>query len=250
MAIASNAGVDIYYEVQGAGSPLVLLHGYMSSLALWQVLGYVDALSENHRVIAIDARGHGRSGKPHARTAYALTHRLADILAVLDAVGVTRAHFLGYSMGGWQALGMAVHHPRRVASLVVGGAHPYEESFDAFDDVDGSDPEAFMAALERFLGERIVPQVREAMLHNDLRALVAAATHRTGFDAQLSRIDMPLMLFVGARDQRVAAMKRAASELRRAPPLIVPQATHANTLFFTKSLLPAMQDFLLRQPAL
>lgn len=249
MPYAHNDGFDIYYETHGAGPPLVLLHGFTASSAQWKAYGYVDALQQSHRVILIDARGHGASAKPHERSAYRQERRLADIVAVLDALDIERAHFCGYSMGGWLAFGMAFHHPRRVASLIVGGAHPYEETFEAFEGIGGIDdidPDAFMAALERFIGERIGAQARAAILDNDLAALCAAAVDRASFAACLPSLAAPLLMFVGGRDQRLESVRRAAAELD-APLIELPSYGHAGALAARAALLPRIAAFLQAQ---
>src|SRR4029077_6761917 len=78
-----------------------------------------------YRLILVDARGHGRSDKPHDGASYALGSRVADVVAVIDAVGVERVHFWGYSMGGYIGFGMAKYTPQRINALVIGGQHPF-----------------------------------------------------------------------------------------------------------------------------
>lgn len=247
MPYAHHADIAIHYEVHGAGPPLVLLHGFTAQSSQWQLYGYVNALQRSHQLILIDARGHGRSAKPHARSAYRLQERLADIVAVLDALDIGRAHFCGYSMGGWLAFGMACHHPRRVASLIVGGAHPYEERFDAFHGVDGSDPDAFIAALERFIGERIGSQARAAVLQNDLAALCAAATDRESLAVCLGRTAVPSLLFVGERDRRLPLVQHAATAPGSSGPAILPGLGHAGALSARAALMPHILAFLAAQ---
>lgn len=244
MPCTHHDGVDIYYEVHGAGPPLVLLHGFAAQSAQWKAYGYVGALQRSHRVILIDARGHGKSAKPHVRSAYLLERRLADVVAVLDELDISRVHFCGYSMGGWLAFGMAFHYPQRVASLIVGGAHPYEERFDAFDGVDGGDAAAFIAALERFIGERISSQARTFILHNDLAALCAAAIDRASFAPCLHALSVPLLLFVGDRDQRLALVRRAADEIAGARLVVLPGQNHASALAARAALMPHIEAFL------
>jgi pimeloyl-ACP methyl ester carboxylesterase len=91
MPDATNDGVRIHYEREGNGPPLVLQHGFTGSLEGWRDSGYVDALKSAYELILIDARGHGRSDKPHDPAAYTLDKRAADVLAVLDDAGIERA---------------------------------------------------------------------------------------------------------------------------------------------------------------
>ncbi|HYD59448.1 MAG TPA: alpha/beta hydrolase [Noviherbaspirillum sp.] len=243
MPWADNKGMRIWYEARGEGEPLVLLHGFTSSSAHWKVYGYASALERSHRVVLIDLRGHGKSAKPHERDAYALEHRLADIDAVLNELDIDAAHFCGFSMGGWLSYAMAARSPSMVKSLIIGGAHPYEESFAAFAGIDGSDPDAFIAALESFLGEVISPAMRRMMLLNDLRALCAAATDRASLEPALEGMRVPMMMFVGDLDQRLAAVQEAAQKMD-ARLVIVPGIAHAGTLGASEMLIPEIRSFL------
>src|SRR5208282_5062127 len=124
MPYASNQGIRIHYEVEGTGAPLVLQHGFTDSLETWYENGYVEALKRDYRLILVDARGHGASDKPHESSLYAMERRTADILAVLQDLDVRRAHYFGYSMGGWIGFGMAKYAPDRLKALIIGGADP------------------------------------------------------------------------------------------------------------------------------
>jgi pimeloyl-ACP methyl ester carboxylesterase len=113
MPYANNHSVRIHYQVEGEGPPLVLQHGFTSSLQNWYAYGYVAALRQNYQLILIDARGHGQSDKLYDPQAYALQHRVEDVLAVLDALRIDNAHYLGYSMGGRIGFGIVKYHPVR-----------------------------------------------------------------------------------------------------------------------------------------
>ncbi|MFZ6649458.1 alpha/beta fold hydrolase [Undibacterium sp. TJN25] len=243
----NNNGTRIYYEEHGAGEPLVLMHGFTSSGRQWQMTGFVDGLKDAYRLILIDARGHGQSDKPHDAAAYALEQRLTDINTVLDSLDIVRSHFLAYSMGGWQAFGMALHYPQRVASLAIGGAHPYADSLQAFDGTDGEDLDAFVMAMENFIGEKISREARPFVLQNDIHALLAAANDREGYAARLADVKAPLMLFVGDRDRRLALVQRTAEELQAKKLLLVPGTNHSSTLFASATILPVLKDFLQAQ---
>src|SRR5262245_28054830 len=124
-AVAED-GVAVSYEDLGHGEPLVLLHGVTESRESWHEAGYVEQfMRRGRRLILVDGRGHGRSGKPHDPAAYSGRSRAADVIAVLDHAGIGRAALMGYSMGGVVALAAASCHPKRVGSLIVNGAHPF-----------------------------------------------------------------------------------------------------------------------------
>jgi pimeloyl-ACP methyl ester carboxylesterase len=111
---ANNAGIRIHYEVEGTGAALLLQHGFTQCLEDWFECGYVAALRPRYQLILVDARGHGGSDKPHDEASYTLDRQAADVTTVLDAVGVEKAHFWGYSMGGYIGFGMAKHAPERL----------------------------------------------------------------------------------------------------------------------------------------
>src|SRR6185437_2631584 len=96
----SNNGVRISYEVVGRGRPLILLHGWSGDRSLWTVAGYVEDLSRDHLLLAVDLRGHGASDKPHEPAAYRTGAVTSDILAVADAEGLDRFAIWGQSYGG------------------------------------------------------------------------------------------------------------------------------------------------------
>ena len=110
-------GVRIRFTVQGQGEAIVLLHGFAASLDMMGAL--VAPLSEGYRVIAMDVRGHGKSGKPHDAKQYG-TEMVEDVVRLLDHLEIERAHVVGYSMGGAIALKLITTHPDRLLSAVVG----------------------------------------------------------------------------------------------------------------------------------
>lgn len=113
---ATTNGIRTYYEVEGQGPAVVLIHGHGANLRLWD--GQVGPLVEQgHRVIRYDVRGHGRSEAPEG--GYAWPSYAADLRDLLDHLGEGRAHLVGISMGGGIALQFALDYPERTASLVL-----------------------------------------------------------------------------------------------------------------------------------
>ncbi len=119
---AISRGFRVNYAAEGAGAPLVLIPGFLQSIERWAEMGYLERFSRRYRVIAVDPLGHGGSDKPHDPTAYLAEDCAADMLSVLDAEAIERAHIWGYSRGGALAVLAASLDPGRVMSLVVGGA--------------------------------------------------------------------------------------------------------------------------------
>jgi pimeloyl-ACP methyl ester carboxylesterase len=244
MAFAQNGGVRIHYQTAGTGPALVLHHGTMGSGPDWVDLGYVEALKDRHKVILVDARGHGQSDKPHDPAAYDLRLRAADVVAVLDDLGVPSASFFGYSMGGWIGFGLARYFPRRIDAFIIGGAHPYAENTQAIRDRMPMDPAAFAAGLERTYGALLTPARRARLSANDLVALRALTQDRESLAEILPSMTTPSLLFVGELDPRLAQGRQAAAEMPNATFFSLPGCDHVGTTRRTEIIIPRMRAFL------
>jgi len=245
MPYANNQGVRINYRVEGEGRPLVLQHGYTQNLEHWYQCGYVEALKANYRVVLVDARGHGGSDKPHEQAAYAWPVGVTDVFAVLDALGIDRALYWGYSMGGSIGFGTLTIAPERIVALVAGGAAADGSSIgDRMQHVDGSDPEAFVAAFEAFMNAPIPPEARAGLLASDTRALAAAAQNRPSLIERLSRIATPCFLYAGERDFIFSKAKATANQITSAKFQILPDLTHPEGFMRSDLVLPHVLAFL------
>ena len=244
MPFAQNGGVRIHYETAGTGPALVLHHGTMGSGADWVDLGYVEALKDRHRLVLIDARGHGQSDKPHDPASYDLSLRAADVVAVLDDLDVPSAGFFGYSMGGWIGFGLAKHFPQRIGAFILGGAHPYAENTQAIRDRMPADPAAFAAGLEQTYGALLTPARRARLLANDLAALRALTRDRESLADILPTMTTPSLLFVGELDPRFAQGRQAASEMPNATFFGLPGCDHVGSTRRTDIIIPRIRAFL------
>jgi pimeloyl-ACP methyl ester carboxylesterase len=113
-----NAGLELAGDDAGEGIPIVLLHG-LTATRRYVVMGSRSLERSGHRVIAYDARGHGRSSPAPAQDAYTYDDLGSDLMAVLDDRGIERAVLAGASMGAHTLLWAALKAPERVAALVV-----------------------------------------------------------------------------------------------------------------------------------
>ena len=121
---SSNEGVRLVADDVGDGAPVLLLHGWPDTATLWDEVG-AGLVARGARVITPDLRGCGRSDKPSAVEAYAMHHLVADVLALLDAAGVERAHVVGHDWGAALAWAVASFAPQRVGSLgALAVGHP------------------------------------------------------------------------------------------------------------------------------
>ena len=249
MPYANNHSVRIHYQVEGEGPPLVLQHGFTSSLQNWYAYGYVAALRQNYQLILIDARGHGQSDKLYDPQAYALQHRVEDVLAVLDALQVDNAHYLGYSMGGRIGFGIAKYHPERFLSLLIGGMHPYESpgaSAEARIALLQQGMEAYVADTETHNGP-MAPDRKARLLANDPAALIAslqAPRGLTGMDQVLLDMTLPCLLYVGEADSYYSGAKEGLKYMSNARFVSFPGLNHAQTSQASHLVVPHVTQFL------
>jgi pimeloyl-ACP methyl ester carboxylesterase len=118
-AYADVNGINLYYETQGTGRPLILLHGGLGSGEMFGPI--LPTLAENHKVIAVDLQGHGRT----ADIDRPIDIRLMadDIAALIDHLGLGKPDLVGYSLGGGVAFFTAVKYPHKVGRLVMAAAN-------------------------------------------------------------------------------------------------------------------------------
>ena len=237
-------GVPIAYEDLGRGEPLVLLHGVTENSECWHEAGYVEQLlRRGRRLILIDCRGHGRSGKPHDPTAYSGRRRAAGVIAVLDRAGVQHAALMGHSMGGVVALAAALYHPDRVSALVVNGAHPYAEDLTSLRAALKNDFEAWLAFLTQ-----LTPDLSQAASRriraNDLTAVQASlAKDRLDFSAAFAGLGIPVLAISGTLDPRYEPVRNFA-ELAGGEFLPLAGKNHVTAFLDVDTVAPVVDAFL------
>ena len=118
-------GVRLHYTDEGAGEPVILIHGFATNADLnWRVPGITQALAEDYRAIALDVRGHGLSDKPHGVDQYG-TKMVNDVIRLMDHLEIEKAHVVGYSMGGFITLKLITMYPDRIISAAPCGCLLY-----------------------------------------------------------------------------------------------------------------------------
>ena len=108
-------GIEIFYEEQGAGQPLLLIAGFACDHANWAKM--IPLLASRYRVIVFDNRGVGQTSAPDSL--YSIRQMAEDAAGVSDAMGLSRVHVAGHSMGGQIAQELALAHPERVGTLTL-----------------------------------------------------------------------------------------------------------------------------------
>ncbi len=257
MPFANNEGVRIHYEVEGSGPALLLHHAFMADGSDWRECGYTQELSKGYQAITLDARGHGQSDKPHDRAGYQPDTMVADVLAVLDDLGVARAHYWGFSLGGDVGLRLALQAPQRLRSLVLGGTsshHPASEGEQKATDqlrqglayAAQKGMAAFVALSEQMLGP-LPARERAQYLAADPLALSAALEAYAGWpsvEGSLARIETPCLLYAGDKDPLFASGQEAAGKIPGAAFLPFPGLGHRDLPYRVDLVLPEVKGFL------
>jgi pimeloyl-ACP methyl ester carboxylesterase len=117
MPVLNRDRVNLHYETYGEGPAILLSHGYSATSQMWQ--GQIEDFSRRHQLIHWDMRGHGRSDYPTEVSAYSEDATVADMAALLDAVGADHAIVGGLSLGGYMSLAFHRVHPEWVRALLI-----------------------------------------------------------------------------------------------------------------------------------
>jgi pimeloyl-ACP methyl ester carboxylesterase len=117
--IKTDDGITLYYEETGTGTPVVFVHEFAGDYRSWEP--QVRALSRRYRCICYNARGFPPSDVPDDGASYSQDRSRDDVLAVLDGLGIDKAHIVGLSMGGFATLHFGLAYPQRALSLLVAG---------------------------------------------------------------------------------------------------------------------------------
>jgi pimeloyl-ACP methyl ester carboxylesterase len=238
-----SKGVQIRYVEEGDGSPVIMLHGYTGTLDRHFIANGVFAtIAKDHRAIAMDLRGHGKSGKPHDPKAYG-DELVNDVVRLLDHLKIRRAHIVGYSLGASIAGRLVSTHPDRLASVAFVGRHPQRELSaldakfveDSIRELESDLPFRSLAVAIQPTGTPMPPDeelrklVAPLVAANDVKAL--AAMWRGGAfllttDAALKAARFPMIEIIGTLDPSVSEVE----PLRKAHPqiktLVLEGATH------------------------
>jgi len=224
----------------GQGEPVLLLHGFGASTYCWRHI--LPALARTHRVIALDFHGFGATERPRDLASYTRDGQAALVLAVLDALGIGRAHLVGHSYGGAISLWLASRHPERLASLsLVDTAAPTFPN-DRRSRLAATRPFAWLflhgvaltswsvrKALEASIRDRrqVTPELVDGYL-TPLRVEGVDAAYRgltrplrgrlaeEGPEVDFARLDLPTLVVWGTED-RLVAVEDGRRETARLP---------------------------------
>jgi pimeloyl-ACP methyl ester carboxylesterase len=221
-------GTKLYYEEEGAGAPVVLLHGLSVDLnGNWKAPGIWSTLVEaGHRVIGYDARGHGQSDKPHEPSAYEDDAMVRDVGSMLDELRLRETDLVGYSMGASTALQFAARDSR-LRRLVLGGIGGDPNVWGTPNGERALMGKRWLAGLEakdpKAIEDPVARRAREVFKArgNDLQAIAALLrSNRKHLSSEMASatVRVPTLVVCGDRD---ASPTKLAAALPNAEALVL-----------------------------
>jgi pimeloyl-ACP methyl ester carboxylesterase len=253
MPYATNPvdGVRSFFEDAGGADPPVLFYtGFADPLEVAKASRLARSLRGEFRLIFADHRGQGGSDKPREAGAYALPTRVGDAVAVLDALGIERAHFVGASWGARLGFGLGEHAPERVLSLVLCGNQPYAWDHEsptgkavaaAITASRHEGMKGFVQTFEAALDYRFPEPERTWTLDSNDPAALEAAWRSTFLEGpvahNLSAWRLPCLVCVGEADEMHDGAKRAAEEIPGARFVSLAGHSHISAFYEADDLL-------------
>ena len=225
----ANAEMQIAFIDEGIGEPVLLIHGFASSSRVnWLEPGWIKTLTDaGYRAIALDNRGHGRSTKSHDPADYEPALMADDAVALLDHLGIARAHVMGYSMGARITAFLLLNHPERARSAVFGGL-----GMGLVEGVGDWDP---IAAALLAKDPSTITDAKGKMFRafadrtkSDRQALAACirASRQELSPGQIAHISQPVLVAVGTKDKIGGDPHRLAALLPKGRALDIPGRDH------------------------
>ena len=254
-----SQGVRIRYIEQGAGEPVVLVHGYTATIERnWIVSGVFQQLAKNFRVIALDCRGHGKSDKPHDTKQYG-QEMVLDIVRLLDHLKVQKAHIVGYSMGGIITAKLLTMKPERFLTATLGGngglLAPTELEIKLFEQLAADMEKGSLRTLILALTPKDQPRPTEEQIKQsdaiflagqDVAALAAVVRSNVDLaisEAQVAAINVPTIAIIGTADPLIEGVNKLKKAMPKLKVITVERATHVSA-FGRPEFIEALQEFL------
>lgn len=249
MPFLTRSGVKLYYEHHGEGPVILLSHGYSATAQMWR--RQTAALSAKNKLVIWDMRGHGQSDYPDDLSQYSEEETVADMAALLDAVGAKTAIIGGLSLGGYMSLAFHRAHPERVRALLIidtGPGYRKDEARAGWNANAIRTAERFekegLKSLQSGSAERSSAQHRSAVgLAKAARGMLTQRDARV-IDS-LPTIRVPALVLVGDKDAPfLAATDYMASKIPNATKVVIANAGHASNIDQPQAFNDAVVKFL------
>jgi 3-oxoadipate enol-lactonase len=257
---SSMNGISINFEIDGPeGAPwLVLSNSLLTNLSMWD--DQVAALESSFRILRYDQRGHG--GTQATEGSYSFDLLVADIIALLDMLGIKRAHFCGLSMGGMTALFLAQRHPQRFDRIVACDCGPASTPASAQqwkERIEIAAKDGIGALVEPTINRWFPPdfvaakppvldKVRQMIRSTPIAGFTGCAQALSDYDLRpgLGRIDRPTLLIVGTKDATLAGIRQIKEAVPGSALVELEGAGHISNVEQPAAFTGAVRDFLSR----
>ena len=254
MTLLNRNGVNIYYEKHGSGPAVLLSHGFSATSKMWR--GQIDVLSKNHTLIIWDMRGHGQTDYPEDPAQYSEAETIADMAAILDAVGADKAVIGGLSLGGYMSLAFNLAYPEKVRALMLFDTGPGFKKDEARDFWNNQTVESFAVSLETqgldVLAE-LSPEMKTSTHRSADGLILAARGMLAQKDARiinsLPHIAVRTLVLVGEDDKPfLGGTDYMAHKIPNTTKALIPNAGHAANIDQPKAFNDTVLDFLNKLP--
>jgi 3-oxoadipate enol-lactonase len=256
--IKSN-NINLFYEVNGKGQPLLFIHGLGASARSWEL--QVQEFSKTYQVITFDLRGHGQSDKPLGP--YSISMFASDTAGLLKPLGIASAHVVGISLGGCIAFQLAADSPALVKTMVIVNSVPEMIVRTFKDKLTVWQRFAIvrllgMRRLGEVLSKRLFPKAEHASLRatfvehwaeNDPRAYWNAMRTLIGWSVKdrLGSIKCPTLFITADQDYTPVVLKEEYAKLMpNAQLLVIPDSHHATPVEHPEKFNEALMAFLIK----
>jgi len=265
--------VRLYFEEVGEGTPILFVHEFASDHRGWEP--QMREFGKRYRCIAYSARGYAPSDIPAGKDAYSYLHVMRDCVAMLDHLGIDKAHLVGLSMGGYTSLQVALNHPSRVRSLVLAGTGSGSERWfikdfhkhsQAISDQFEREGSAAVAATYGRGPSRVPFEIKDPRGFTEFTARLAehdaAGSAHTSrgfqgarpsiydFESEIGKLDIPALIVVGDEDERCIEPSLFLKNALRASGLVMlPRTGHVVNLEEPDLFNAVVGDFLAKADA-
>jgi pimeloyl-ACP methyl ester carboxylesterase len=247
--VTAADGIDIAFEIVGEGPPVVIIHGFGASRTItWVNTSWYQTLAKaGRKVIAIDCRGHGESGKPHDPEDYDEGRMAADVIAILAALRTPSVDVVGYSMGAYLTIRLMHDAPGRVRRAVLGGVgetyfRPSPEKMEII-------AQGFLASDPASITDPTAREFRTfcERAGNDLLAMAACVRRprRVFVPDELHAMVQPVFVVAGEADNVSGRPEPLAECFAEGRSLVIPKRNHHSAVG-DRDLKAAVVEFLAR----
>jgi len=253
MPFAWNDDIKIHYRVEGNGTPIIIHHGLSGYAESWRTAGYFEQIKDNHKLILLDARGHGESSKPHSPEDYQMKYMVGDVVAVLDQLGIDKSIYWGFSLGGRVGLSTCKYAPERFSALIIGAM-----GTDEWDSESSKNRRKEMISFFSMGNDAIIREMEETSKGNfsdqdrkhyeeidtDAMKAILSCNEHLDFEGFLPKNVITTLIYCGDKDYYYPSAKRCTEIMPNSKLVTLPSLDHGEAFNRVDIVMPHVLDFL------